>query len=268
VRLVRAVFALVVLQLVGCGRTPVAEKPYPTAGRPTLKLLSYNVNFGVPGDADTLAAIRGAAADLVLLQETNMAWERALRAQLAAEYPCMVFKHRGGAGGLALLARRAPLQIEILPPASAAGGWFPAVRAVIDAPFGRLQILGVHLRPPVSDGGSWVGGHFSTPKIRAAEIEFFYSRLAPKIPTVVAGDFNEEEDGDAAKFLMQMHFASALARYAPGQFTWRWPTMVGELHKQLDHVFVSSELEVLSAEIRLEGSSDHVPVITVIARAR
>jgi endonuclease/exonuclease/phosphatase family metal-dependent hydrolase len=137
---------------------------------------------------------------------------------------------------------------------------------VIDGPCGRVQILGVHLRPAVSDGGSWVSGHFSTPVVRAAEIRSFVERLSPELATVVAGDFNEEEDGDASRFLLERGFSSALARFAPERFTWRWPTAVGELHKQLDHVFYDARLDVLSAEVRAAGRSDHLPVIAVIAR--
>jgi endonuclease/exonuclease/phosphatase family metal-dependent hydrolase len=41
---------------------------------------------------------------------------------------------------------------------------------------------------------------------------------------------------------------------------------VGELHKQLDHVFYDARLDVLSAEVRTAGRSDHLPVIAVVAR--
>jgi endonuclease/exonuclease/phosphatase (EEP) superfamily protein YafD len=45
--------------------------------------------------------------------------------------------------------------------------------------------------------------------------------------------------------------------------------MVGELRQELDHVFYDQTLDVLSAEVRQAGSSDHLPVIAVIApRAR
>lgn len=247
-----------------CAHAPVAEHPHPIDGLAVLRLLTYNVNFGIAGDADTMAAIHDASADLVLLQETNVEWERALRREFAGEFPHMTFKHRGGAGGLAVLSRQAPVQIEFLP-AAQGGGWFPAVRVVVDSRLGRVQVLGVHLRPAVSEGGSWVSGHFSTPSVRSAEIRSFCARLSPALPTVVAGDFNEEEDGDAARFLVEQGFRSALARYAPDRFTWRWPTVVGELHKQLDHVFYDGKLDVLFAEVRTAGRSDHLPVVAVIA---
>jgi endonuclease/exonuclease/phosphatase (EEP) superfamily protein YafD len=261
----RSLLVPLVLLSLGCAHKRVAEDPQPTHGVPVLRLLTYNVNYGIAGDAATIAAIRAAAADVALLEETNVAWERALRTDLATELPHMTFKHRGGAGGIAVLSREAPVEVEFLPPVQG-GGWFPAVRVVIDGPCGRVQILGVHLRPAVSDGGSWVTGHFSTPVIRAVEMRAFVERLSPGLTTVVAGDFNEEEDGDASRFLFQHGFSSALARYTPERFTWRWPTALGELHKQLDHVFYDARLDVLSAEVRAVGRSDHLPVIAVVAR--
>jgi endonuclease/exonuclease/phosphatase family metal-dependent hydrolase len=77
-------------------------------------------------------------------------------------------------------------------------------------------------------------------------------------------DFNEEGDGEVAAFLREHAFSSALARFAPGQFTWRWPTLLGEMHKQLDHVYYGGSLDVLSAEVRTVGRSDHLPVIAVL----
>lgn len=257
----------VLFQAAACARTPVAEQPRPASGAPVLRLLSYNVNYGIPGDADTLEAIREARADLVLLQETNAAWEHALRTHLSSEFPHMVFRHRGGAGGLAVLSRQPLATIEFLAPASG-GGWFPAARLVFEAAFGRVQVLSVHLRPAVSDSGSLVSGHFSTPEIRATEMASFFARLAPGLPTVIAGDFNEEEDGSAVKFLVDKGMTSALRRYAPQQPTWRWPTVVGTLHRQFDHIFYGPRLDVLSAEVREVGNSDHLPVFAVIATAR
>ena len=176
----------------------------------------------------------------------------------------MVFKHRGGAGGMAVLSRLPLVETEFLPPTG--DGWFPAARVVVQTAFGRLQALSVHLHPPVSEGGSFISGHFTTPAVRAGEIETFFARLEPALPTLIAGDFNEEEDGNVMKFLTGKGMLSALQRFAPDQPTWRWDTAVGTLHRQLDHVVYDRRLEVVSAEIRVAGRSDHLPVIAVVTR--
>jgi endonuclease/exonuclease/phosphatase (EEP) superfamily protein YafD len=247
-----------------CARPP-AERPRAPTGA-AFRLLTYNVNYGIAGDDETIAAIRDADADLVLLQETNAAWEQALRGSLSGRWPKMIFKHRGGAGGLAVLSRLPIVEAEFFAPVGE--GWFPAARVVVETAFGRVQALSVHLRPPVSDGGSFVSGAFTTPAVRFDEIQTFFSRLAPGYPTLIAGDFNEEEDGHAVRFLAGKGMISALARYAPGEPTWRWPMPIGTLHKQLDHVLYDARLDVASAEIRQRGRSDHLPIVAVFTPGR
>ncbi|HLK92499.1 MAG TPA: endonuclease/exonuclease/phosphatase family protein [Polyangia bacterium] len=248
-----------------CAHPPtVHEPPVPpvAATGPAFRLLTYNVNFGIPGDAATVAAIRDADADLVLLQETNAAWEQALRKALSPTFPAMLFKNRAAAAGFAVLSRLPIVESELIPPSG--DGWFPALRIVVETPFGRVQALSVHLRPPVSESGSAFGLLLPTEAVRVAEIRGFVARLSPDVPTLVAGDFNEEEDGDAVRVLRERGMRSALARHAPGQPTWRWKTVFGTLHRQLDHVFYDARLDVAWAAVRVAGRSDHLPVIAVV----
>jgi endonuclease/exonuclease/phosphatase (EEP) superfamily protein YafD len=258
-----AVAALVVAAS-ACAPRVAPALPSPVDGG-EVRLLTYNVNFGLAGDPETLAAIRDAGADLVLLQETNPGWERALRAALSSRYPHMSFRHEGGAGGLAVLSRL-PVQLwEVYPPTG--DGWFPAGRVVVQAPFGPLQALNVHLRPPVSDGGSFVSGYFATPRVRAAEIADHVRRLDPALPTVIAGDFNEEPDERVTTFLAARGYLSALARLAPGAPTWRWDTAVGTLRRQLDHVVHDRRVLAVAVTVMAAGRSDHLPVLAVLRPA-
>jgi endonuclease/exonuclease/phosphatase (EEP) superfamily protein YafD len=240
------------------------QKPRPpTPGVPHLRVLSYNVNFGLEGDPQGIAAIRGTDADLVFLQETTLAWEEALRSALGRRYPQMHFVHRAGAGGLAVLSRF-PLRARQL--IASPEGWFPAWRVVIASPLGPLQVLQVHLRPPVSDGGSWVSGYFTTRGFRRREIVHFFRAIDPRLPTVVLGDFNEDEDGRAIDYLVQRGMHDALARFAPGAATWRWRTSVGEISETLDHILHSSDLDPLEVRVIRAGRSDHYPLLAVFQR--
>ena len=243
----------------GCARGPVKLPPRAPLRGPVLRVLTYNVNFGQAGDRDTIAAIRDSGADLALLQETNLPWERVLRAALTAQFPHMAFQNRGGGGGMAVLSRWPLAEVEFLkPPAS---GWFPALRAVVETPLGKIQVLSVHLHPPVSEGGSVLSGYFTTGRARLDEIEAFFARLSPALPTLIAGDFNEESDGDVTKFLVAKGMAAAVS---PDQPTWRWSTGVGTIRKQLDHVMVDHRLEAVAGEVRVAGHSDHLPVIATV----
>lgn len=249
------ILALVTLSL-GCARGSAPPRPRVQLRGPVLRVLTYNVNFGQPGDRDTIAAIRDAGADAALLQETNLAWERALRAALSAQFAHMAFHNRGGGGGLAVLSRWPLAEVEFLRPPES--GWFPAARALLDTPLGRIQVLSVHLHPPVSDSGSVVRGYFTTGRARAEEIADFFGKLATGLPTLIAGDFNEESDGDVTKFLLAKGFTSGLSAEQP---TWRWSTGVGTIRKQLDHIMYDRRLEMVSVEVRVAGHSDHLPVI-------
>lgn len=240
------------------GAAPAA----PPADR-TLIVMSYNVNFGLGGDPEGLDAIRGGGADLVVLQETTPAWEEAIRADadLVARYPHMRFRHCCGAGGLAFLSRHPLDEREYVPPVG--DGWFPAWRVIVDAPQGRLQVLAVHLRPPLDERGSIVGGYLVSKSIRRAEIETFAPLLDadPGLPALVVGDFNEDAEGSALRFLAGRGLRSALHVLDPTATTWRWATSVGTVTARLDHIVHDPRLIAVDARVMKRGRSDHFPVI-------
>jgi endonuclease/exonuclease/phosphatase (EEP) superfamily protein YafD len=254
---------LVAIALAGCGADARSPLPLP-AGEPYLTVMSYNVNFGLAGDPEGEAAIRAGDADLVVLQETTAAWERALRAGLGDRYPHMMFRHCCGAGGLAILSRYAIDASEYLP--KVGDGWFPAWRVVVTTPLGPIQVLAVHLRPPLSEHGSVVTGYFTTPGVRRAEIEAFVAHLDEDLPTLVVGDFNEPADGSAVRFLAERGLRSALPEFHPGADTWGWQTSLGTVRSQLDHIVYDPKLAALDARVIHAGRSDHHPVVAIFKR--
>jgi endonuclease/exonuclease/phosphatase (EEP) superfamily protein YafD len=223
--------------------------------------MSYNVNYGLSGDEQAIEAIRKSNADFVLLQETTAAWETQIRRELSTEYPHMAFRHCCGAGGLAILSKGQIVQDEYLPPRTKDRGWFPAWRHIVDTPLGKVQTLNVHLRPPISDGGSVVRGYFSTREIRKKEIRAHFAEMDKRIPTVIAGDFNESDDGRAVQFLHKRGLRSALPEFKPGADTWRWTTSVGTVHSQLDHIVYNAHFTPINAIVLKQGRSDHRPVV-------
>ncbi len=232
---------------------PPKKAPTVAPDAPRLVVMTYNVNFGLAGDATTLAAIRD--ADVVFLQETNDAWERAIREALADEYPYMEFIASNGsriAGGQAVLSKHPLERIQTMQE-----DWFPAGAFVIDTPLGKIQALNVHLRPGFSEKGSVVSGYFTTPKIRKREISEFWSELDPELPTLVAGDFNEN-DGKALAFLKKQGLRSATPKRAK---TWRWDTRFVTLKGRLDHIVHDARLTPVESKVLDEGRSDHLPVV-------
>src|SRR5262245_29075027 len=247
-----------------CSHAPARQVRAP-GPQPVLRVMTYNVNFGIPGDGPTLSAIEAGKSDVVFLQEINTAWIRSLRETFGGAYPHTVFHARVGAGGIGLMSRLPIRAQELIKPEG--DGWFPALRVVLDSPLGAVQVLVVHLRPPVSDGGSFVSGHFTAPAIHEKEIIRFCASLDRALPTLVVGDFNEEKDGRAITFLeraegpIKMKMKTALPEFQPDKPTWRWPTALHTFEGQFDHIVYDARLEPLSVEVMDAGRSDHFPVV-------
>ena len=49
----------------GCARPPARQPRAPVPASASLRVMTYNVNFGIPGDAPTMDAINAARADVV-----------------------------------------------------------------------------------------------------------------------------------------------------------------------------------------------------------
>ena len=267
--------ALVVV-LAGCGpSSPVAVtsmmssppvRSVPAREPSSLRVLSYNVNFGLAGDPAGARAIASAAPDVVVLQETNAAWE----ASLVANLPGYAY-HRFAppvdlpAGGMGVLSRVPIVSIEAID--SVAGPFF-AWRVVLDPPGGRIQILDVHLHPPMSDGGSWVVGYFSTREAREQELAWHAARLDPALPALIVGDFNEDGDGRAVAVARRLGFTDAIAQFAGTTRTWEWPIGTFTLRFQLDHLMYDDRFVATAAGIVEAGQSDHKPVWADLQRVQ
>jgi endonuclease/exonuclease/phosphatase (EEP) superfamily protein YafD len=232
----------------------------------TLRVMTYNVDCRNRNPAPVLEAIAAADADLVLLQEINATWERALVERLEPQYPIRVFRVQPReSGGLAVLAKVPISDEEVLPPPE--GGWFPAQRLVVATDFGALQILNVHLRP-AHDAGSWFTGLMSTPPVRRREIETYWAQLSRDLPTIVAGDFNEDASGAALAFLAER---GARRIATTGPTTWHFEdispsgTPWDVLKMDIDHVVLDGAIVAHDARVLDAGTSDHRPVVVTIA---
>jgi len=262
--LARALGPSLVAALAMACSAPTLQPRGPAPGDIPLRVVSYNVNFGLAGDPVTGAAIFAHDADVICLQETTPRWEAVLRADPAlSRYPFVHFVHSRGAGGQAILSRLPLLEIEHR--AAPEGGWFPAVRAVIDVRGRPVQVLGLHLRPPVSDSGSYVSGYWHADAVHTAEIDAHWDLVDGALPTIVLGDFNESADGAAIEWLEARGLFNALPAFDPGAHTWRWDTWLGELTHDLDHVLHDPRLGLLDARVSPSGRSDHLPVVVDFA---
>ncbi len=262
--LVKAILLAFALLAAACQDTRSAPDPVPPRAPdgPSLRVMTYNVNYGLAGDRETIDAIASEDADVVFLQETTEAWEASLTEALGAAYPHRAYRHCCAAGGLGVLSKTPFEEREYLSPPS--GGWFPAWRVLVRHDAGDLQALVVHLRPQLSESGSFLSGFFTTPPIRRAEIETYFPALDPNLPTIVVGDFNENSRGRAIRFLEDKGMVSAVPARSGATPTWRWQTSVGTIREQLDHVVVDPRVEALDVRVIDRGRSDHLPVVATI----
>ena len=254
--------SLLLFSLLAAGCSGTASRKGP-AGPPRADLVvaTYNVNFGLAGDPATLETIRRIDADVLLLQETTPAWERAIRRTLASAYPHIAFRHSASwpAGGMAFLSRYPLRAIEASPSSI---GFFPAWRVVVDTPAGAVQLVNLHLKPPVSRSGSYVSGYFSTPPERAAEMKGHLDLVQQGLPTVFLGDFNEARGGGLSVLKHKGHRDVLSNPSTSSTPTWRWKVGPFTLRSQLDHiVYDPRTLECLDARVLKLGRSDHLPVV-------
>jgi len=261
-------FVASIVGFFACSSAPPRAARAPTRGQATLTVMTYNVNYGLAGDDATLRAISEEQADLVLLQETTPSWEAVLRGELGERYPHVAFRHCCGAGGMAVLSRFPFRERDYLEPPE--GGWFPAWTLDVEAPFGLLQVMNVHLRPQIGDSGPNLGGIMSgaitTPPIRRREISEYFAHLDDDVPTLIAGDFNESESGRALTYLAEQGFRSTLPEFSDAD-TWRWNTsVVGTVSRRFDHIVYGRGLDPLSARVVAAGNSDHLPVVAIFER--
>jgi endonuclease/exonuclease/phosphatase (EEP) superfamily protein YafD len=256
-----------ILTMASCASSSPKQAPALASDAPSLTLMTYNVNYGIAGDADTIHAISSSGAELILLQKTTPAWEQSLREKLSTQYPHMHFAHCCGAGGLAILSTHPFEVLDTLDPPQ--GGWFPAMLLRADTSLGPVEILQVHLRPPLSDSGNVLLGYLSTPKVRELEIAHYIDQITSQhnaLPTLVVGDFNED-DGRAIKHLDTHGMKSVLPELSPDQHTWRWHTSLGQITQRLDHVvYDPSALTPHTARVINAGRSDHLPIVATFSR--
>ncbi len=258
-RLSRLGFTLALLST-ACGgvRAPRA------AGRtPHLTVATYNVYFGAWKDPSTVGAILQTGADLVFLQEVNADWKRVIEARCSERYAHVLFEARGGSRGMAVLSR---FPLEGLPVvAASAHGFHFAWVVQATTPLGRVQILNVHLRSPLSGPRTGLRNLLAAGDDHEEELRSFVGSLSPG-PTLVVGDFNEGPDGRAVRWLERRGFRNALPLFHPGQPTWRGRSVGGQLEMSIDHVMFDASFEPLDAHVLRAGSSDHLPLVVTLTQ--
>ncbi len=242
--------------LSGCRKERCIENPF----GPNFSVLTYNVNWGGGQPERTIKAIQKINADIVCLQETHQTWQLYLQQELASMYPFMEFRetpNRAG-GGLAFLAKTKGHQVAYVPSDNTFfDGWIMEYETSL----GPVEILNVHLHPPVNESGSFgISGYYQSKDKRCQEIQRFYSHFTGQNPKLVVGDFNENDDGKSLQWLSKQGMQDALTEFDHSSKTWRWKVSFVTLQSRLDHIVYSSNIHCFSCQTIPSGGSDHFPL--------
>lgn len=260
----RFILCLLVAGLVcGCQTTRTATVP----NTPHLRVLTYNVNYGGARPDLAVEIIRISGAEIICLQETTPQWAHYLRQALGREYRFMQFRdsqHRMG-GGLGFLAKVPAREVAYVPSETT---WFDGWIMKFETAIGPVQVINVHLRPPISDSGSWVSGYFTTDDDRRLEMEKFFHARETQTPTLVLGDFNDGESSAVVRWLEGKNLRNALPQFDRYHPTWQWQTSVVTLKRRMDHIFYPPEFDCTAARVIRAGASDHFPVEAILTKAK
>lgn len=231
-----------------------------------VSVLSYNIHRGVGLDGATdleriARVVRESGADLVALQEVDVGTTRSAGVDQASELARLtgmqvVFGEAmpwdGGSYGEAVLSRWpiAAWRVHALPHGAEREPRC-ALEVQVDTPSGRMRFVGTHL------------DHTELPADRIAQVRALDELFGDGLPTVLAGDFNDEPGSESLSRLAD-HWADVLGPIPRATFPADAP------ERAIDHFFVSppSRWRRTSAAVVDEGvASDHRPVAAVLELA-
>jgi len=248
--------------LTACGPAPLKPRDA-TPGMGDFKMQTFNVYQAAFDDPATVEAIGAADADVICLQEIQPQWETVIRKRYAEQYPNMLFHAALGSDGLGILSRYS-LQEQGFHADPI--GQHPSWHVIADTPMGPVQLLNLHLRSVFRGETTKVDSYFNLSSDHLEEIQKFSSECVPGMPTIAAGDYNEEPTGSAVEFLQSKGYRNALPLYHPGQGTWRNPP-AWQFEQTIDHILFDHGFDPLNAWVEDRGNSDHLPVVVHLQAA-
>ena len=247
-----ALLAALICQLVAIfPYTPLMKKQAQTASScepgARLTVLTSNV-LQENEDASRLqAAIAAANPDIVLLVETDAAWEKRLAA-LKESYPHTVRRPLDNTYGM-LLYSKLPLiapRVRFLVEDD-----IPSIKTGVRLRSGaRIDLYGVHPKPPP---------HQDTAQ-RDAELILVGREVSKsRVPSIVIGDLNDVAWSDTTHLFQETsHLLDPrIGRGTFDTFNANWPLFKWPL----DHVFFANTFQLIEMRTLEKIGSDHLPVL-------
>ena len=254
-----ATITLVLAMTAACGDFALGQPP-----AESLKVATYNINWGDRDLEQVVATIERADADIVCLQETTSKSEARIRRTLGKRYPQIHFQgHQGrfAAERFGFLSRHPIKRLSFLPPKHGLFGAYVAQVAVGDR---NVQVVNVHLQPAILRRGGGVGQAFSAlfamEQTHKKEIAYVFERIEQDVPTLVLGDFNSLSTFQAPTFLKERGLVDSFAQVheePDSHFTWHWPLKYGQWSLRIDYIFHSPHFATRKSSVLRSKGSDH-----------
>lgn len=255
---------LVVAGLMMGYNIPLPQAP-PSPGRPRVRVLAYNIYGGLLGTEKVRKQIERYRPDVVVLSEVR-GWGRdqELQRGLAQSLPGWS-SVQGGDVRVASRWRFARNSAEPLGRMLEANDSVNRykVHALVDAPFGRFSVLGVHFRTSVH--GRTLRKEMDrvpdymrhTTQVRLEQTRDLLAWAADvREPAIVAGDFNTPPAGAIYQRLTGRFRDSFVESGWGWGFTYpdRSPCL------RIDYIFHTSEWQAVDFQVGDRRGSDHLPV--------
>lgn len=238
----------------------------------SLRIATYNLNWGNRRGDQVLDAISTAKPDLICFQETTLQSEQFLRDKLSTAYPHFAaVGHQGRyAAERFAFASKLPLtDVKFTPPDAGLFGFCTATIVVGDV---SVHIINVHLTPVMLQRGDRIAAAMTalsdTETIHESEIVAIANILDPARPTIVLGDFNSISTFIAPSTLMKMGLVDSFAAVnidADAQPTWTWPTRPLPISLRIDYIFHTSHFSTGESTIVRREGSDHALVVSELS---
>ncbi|MCJ8165088.1 endonuclease/exonuclease/phosphatase family protein [Pontibacter sp. E15-1] len=240
--------------------TPLAANAVATANASEVQknrsfsVLLANVLMKNRNDTAMLQAVTAANPDIVLFMETDAWWVSKLR-PIEKRYPYTVLHPLDNTYGMALYSKLPLSQTEVK---FLSQERVPSIHTTVTLPNGTSFLLhAVHPVPPKPSKHPDNVGQKEEELLKVGQMV-----AKRKIPTVVAGDFNDVAWSNTSRLFGT---SSRLGDVRIGRGLYnsfdatspilRWP---------LDHAYVSEEFEVLRLEQLPKVGSDHFPILVVL----
>ena len=255
---------LLLLFLCGCSQHAVNRNIAPVKPAAAIRIATYNVNFGgsnwqIMHPEKTLQAIKDVNADVMVLQEETPYWCTYFKNNLTKLYPYQAFINSPRAGGMGIISKY-PFQTTYYGYSKI--GWHPGWIYLINTPQGKLQLLNVHLAPPLvnlTSMGFLFNGVFKSRDVRFREMQFYTRQLKTGYPTIIAGDFNESYLTKLRVWLFSQGFQDAKTISHNQQNSWQWQAGLLTFCGPYDRIFYNQYLTLRYFAILQAGDSDHFP---------